>query len=81
MGAPPFSTQVAQTNFYFRPNLDFLLGAPPALQALSDFLSLFRHFNRRNFKRRVTNFLALRAKPNRQFLERFRGFCRKPAFS
>ena len=25
----------------------------------------------------MTNFLALRAKPNRQFLERFRGFCRK----
>merc|ERR1712074_261114 len=57
---PPFSTQVAQSYFYLRPNLTFPLTSPPALQALSDLLSLFRHFNRRSFKRRVTNFLTRR---------------------
>merc|ERR1712148_30096 len=40
-GRPPFSTQVAQSNFYFRPNLIFLLTSPPSTSSAKRFFVTF----------------------------------------
>ena len=58
MGSPPFFLASSAENFYFCPDMDFLRGVPPALRTLSDFLSLFCDFNRRELERRATNFWA-----------------------
>ena len=77
---PTFSTQVAQKNFYFRPNLTFLLTPPPRTSSAKRFFVTFPPLSRLNFKRRQRVFWPATRSQIVSFLSAFADFVGNPHF-